>query len=160
MSSLKLSKMCRPGCTLISDVYISLNIDHCLQWAVFMIFEELFESVPAQVNGFLSRPSEFAAAARVAGDAVAKTCLERVLECLDRERCETFQYCIASSLTKFGDFFAFKVKDFTSNYSEDAVTNTGVPFWSPPKRFHRPLQFSSSDGSHLYYIMSSSILRG
>lgn len=39
------------------------------------------------------------------------------------------------------------------------MTSSGAPFWSAPKRFPRPLQFSSTDPSHLHFIMAASILR-
>lgn len=51
------------------------------------------------------------------------------------------------------------MKQLTYTFPEDAATSTGAPFWSAPKRFPRPLEFSSSDPSHLHYIMSASILR-
>lgn len=51
------------------------------------------------------------------------------------------------------------MKQLTYTFPEDAGTSTGAPFWSAPKRFPRPLQLSSSDPSHLHYIMSASILR-
>ena len=51
------------------------------------------------------------------------------------------------------------MKQLTFTFPEDSVTSTGAPFWSAPKRFPRPLQFSSSDTSHLHFIMSGAILR-
>lgn len=44
-------------------------------------------------------------------------------------------------------------------FPEDAATSTGAPFWSAPKRFPRPLQFSAADPGHLYFVMAASILR-
>jgi ubiquitin-activating enzyme E1 len=55
----------------------------------------LLEKTPAEVNAFLSKPIEYTAAMSNAGDAQARDTLERILECLARERCETFQDCIA-----------------------------------------------------------------
>jgi ubiquitin-activating enzyme E1 len=51
------------------------------------------------------------------------------------------------------------VKQLTFTFPEDASTSTGTPFWSAPKRFPRPLQFSATDSSHIHFIMSASILR-
>lgn len=51
------------------------------------------------------------------------------------------------------------MKQLIYTFQEDASTSTGAPFWSPPKRFPRPLEFSSSDPSHLHFIMAASILR-
>ncbi|GLT71501.1 hypothetical protein SLA2020_435150 [Shorea laevis] len=85
--------------------------------------------------------------------------LERVLECLDKERCETFQDCITWARLKFEDYFSNRVKQLIYTFPEDAATSTGAPFWSAPKRFPRPLQFSSADTSHLHFVMAASILR-
>ena len=51
------------------------------------------------------------------------------------------------------------MKQLTFTFPEDASTSTGTPFWSAPKRFPRPLQFSATDSSHIQLIMSASILR-
>lgn len=51
------------------------------------------------------------------------------------------------------------MKQLTFTFPEDASTSTGAPFWSAPKRFPRPLPFSTSDPSHLHFVMSASILR-
>ncbi|KAL0458496.1 UNVERIFIED_CONTAM: Ubiquitin-activating enzyme E1 2 [Sesamum latifolium] len=79
-----------PMCTVHSFPH---NIDHCLTWARSE-FEGLLEKTPAEANAYLSNPSEYTSAMRNAGDAQARDNLERVIECLDRERCESFQDCI------------------------------------------------------------------
>ncbi|PKA56184.1 Ubiquitin-activating enzyme E1 1 [Apostasia shenzhenica] len=144
-----------PMCTVHSFPH---NIDHCLTWARSE-FEGLLEKGPSEVNNFLSSPSGYASSMRSAGDAQSRDLLERVLECLESERCETFEDCIAWARLKFEDYFSNRVKQLTFTFPEDSVTSTGTPFWSAPKRFPRPLQFSSSDQGHLQFIMSASILR-
>ncbi|KAG8093490.1 hypothetical protein GUJ93_ZPchr0012g20633 [Zizania palustris] len=122
-------------------------------------FEGLLEKTPTEVNAFLSNPTGYATAARTAGDAQARDQLERVIECLDREKCESFQDCITWARLKFEDYFSSRVKQLTFTFPEDAMTSSGVPFWSAPKRFPRPLEFSTSDPSHLNFILAASILR-
>ena len=51
------------------------------------------------------------------------------------------------------------MKQLIYTFPEDAATSTGAPFWSAPKRFPHPLQFSAADPSHLHFIMAASILR-
>lgn len=51
------------------------------------------------------------------------------------------------------------MKQLTYTFPEDAATSTGAPFWSAPKRFPRPLEFSAADPSHLHFAMAASILR-
>ncbi|KAH7542742.1 hypothetical protein FEM48_Zijuj02G0107000 [Ziziphus jujuba var. spinosa] len=144
-----------PMCTVHSFPH---NIDHCLTWARSE-FEGLLEKTPAEVNAYLSNPSEYAAAMRNSGDAQARDNLEHVLECLDKEKCETFQDCILWARLKFEDYFANRVKQLVYTFPEDAPTSTGAPFWSAPKRFPHPLQFSAHDPGHLHFVMAASILR-
>ena len=51
------------------------------------------------------------------------------------------------------------MKQLTFTFPEDTVTSTGAPFWSAPKRFPRPVQFSTVDSSHIKFILAASILR-
>uniref|UniRef100_A0A5B6ZME5 E1 ubiquitin-activating enzyme n=1 Tax=Davidia involucrata TaxID=16924 RepID=A0A5B6ZME5_DAVIN len=144
-----------PMCTVHSFPH---NIDHCLTWARSE-FEGLLEKTPAEVNAYLTSPTEYTSAMKNAGDAQARDNLERVIECLDEERCETFQDCITWARLKFEDYFADRVKQLTFTFPEDAVTSSGTPFWSAPKRFPRPLHFSVDDLSHLHFVVAASILR-
>ncbi|KAG4113684.1 hypothetical protein ERO13_D13G239400v2 [Gossypium hirsutum] len=144
-----------PMCTVHSFPH---NIDHCLTWARSE-FEGLLEKTPAEVNAYLSNPVEYKTAQRNAGDAQARDNLEQVLECLEKEKCETFQDCIAWARLRFEDYFVNRVKQLIYTFPEDAATSTGAPFWSAPKRFPQPFQFSVADPSHLQFVMAASILR-
>lgn len=44
-------------------------------------------------------------------------------------------------------------------FPEDAATSNGAPFWSAPKRFPHPLEFSTTDPSHLNFVLAAAILR-
>ncbi|KAG6536430.1 ubiquitin-activating enzyme E1 2-like [Zingiber officinale] len=144
-----------PMCTVHSFPH---NIDHCLTWARSE-FDGLLEKTPNEVNTFLSNPDVYASSMRNAGDAQARDLLERVLECLDKDRCESFQDCVSWARLRFEDYFSNRMKQLTFTFPEDAVTSSGAPFWSAPKRFPRPLLFSASDPSHIQFIMAASILR-
>jgi ubiquitin-activating enzyme E1 len=61
----------------------------------------LLEKTPNEVNSFISNPAQYAAAMRKAGDAQARELLERVCECLDKERCDGFEDCIAWARLKY-----------------------------------------------------------
>ncbi|KAG7965153.1 hypothetical protein I3843_09G210000 [Carya illinoinensis] len=98
-----------PMCTVHSFPH---NIDHCLTWARSE-FEGLLEKTPAEVNTYLTNPNEYASAMKKAGDAQARDNLERVLECLDKERCETFQDCINWARLKCGFYLYWSIYWFT-----------------------------------------------
>ncbi|XP_021909682.1 ubiquitin-activating enzyme E1 1-like isoform X2 [Carica papaya] len=144
-----------PMCTVHSFPH---NIDHCLTWARSE-FEGLLEKTPAEVNAYLSNPVEYTTAMANAGDAQARDNLERILECLDKDKCDTFQDCMTWARLRFEDYFVNRVKQLIFTFPEDAATSTGAPFWSAPKRFPHPLQFSAADTSHLNFVMAASILR-
>ncbi|XP_074357659.1 ubiquitin-activating enzyme E1 1-like [Apium graveolens] len=144
-----------PMCTVHSFPH---NIDHCLTWARSE-FEGLLEKTPAEVNAYLFNTTEYTTAIVNAGDAQARDKLERVLECLDKDRCDAFQDCITWARIRFEDYFSNRVKQLIFTFPEDASTSTGAPFWSAPKRFPQPLQFTTSDPTHLHFVMAASILR-
>ncbi|GJN08164.1 hypothetical protein PR202_ga26057 [Eleusine coracana subsp. coracana] len=144
-----------PMCTIHS---FPQNIDHCLTWA-HSEFEGLLDKIPTEVNSFLSNPTQYVAAMRKAGDAQARELLERVHDCLEKERCERFEDCITWARLKFEDYFSNRVKQLIFTFPEDAATSTGAPFWSAPKRFPHPLEFSADDSSHIHFVMAASLLR-
>lgn len=144
-----------PMCTVHSFPH---NIDHCLTWARSE-FEGLLEKTPAEANAFLTKPEEYKAAMKSSGDAQSRELLERVVECLVSERCETFEDCISWARQKFEDYFSNRVKQLTYTFPENATTSGGALFWSAPKRFPKPLEFNSNDPSHMSLIAAASILR-
>ncbi|KAI3921362.1 hypothetical protein MKW92_036436 [Papaver armeniacum] len=77
-------------------------------------------------NAYLSNRSEYNAAMKTAGDAQARDNLERVVECLDSERCESFQDCITWARLKFEDYFANRVKQLTFTFPEDSALAQGT----------------------------------
>lgn len=60
---------------------------------------------------------------------------------------------------RFEDYFVNRVKQMTYTFPEDAITSSGSPFWSAPKRFPRPLDFSKEDSSHINFVLAAAILR-
>ena len=144
-----------PMCTLHSFPH---NIDHCLTWARSE-FEGLFEKSPAEANAYLAKPDEYAAAARSAGDAAARENLEKAAECLLTSRCATYEDCIAWARTRFQEAFYDKIAQLTFTFPEDAVTSTGSPFWSAPKRFPRVVNYASSDAAHLALMRAMANLK-
>jgi ubiquitin-activating enzyme E1 len=59
------------------------------------------EKTPAEVNAYLSNPVEYTNAMIKAGDAQSRDILEHVLECLEKEKCETLQDCISWARLKY-----------------------------------------------------------
>ena len=117
----------------------------------------MLEKIPSEANAFLGDPEKYLAAARTAGDAQARDQLEKVLTSL-KERPLTFQTCIEIARSKFQEYFYDKVAQLTFTFPEDAVTSTGAPFWSAPKRFPTVVNWSADDPSHSTFVQSLAIL--
>ena len=144
-----------PMCTLHSFPH---NIDHCLTWARSE-FEGAFEKSPAEANSYLSKPEEYAAGALANPDASARENVEKVALMLLKSHCVSYDDCVAWARTQFQDQFHDKIKQLTYTFPEDAVTSSGSPFWSAPKRFPRAVVFSSSDVAHMTLIRALAKLK-
>lgn len=64
-----------------------------------------------------------------------------------------------SFLGRFEDYFSNRVQQLTFTFPETAVTSTGAPFWSAPKRFPRHIQFSASDPTCAAFVTAAAVLR-
>lgn len=144
-----------PMCTLHSFPH---NIDHCLTWARSE-FEGLLEKAPSEANAYLADPAKFVAAIRANADAAARQQLEGVVDVLVNGRATTFDSCVAWARLKFQELFHDRVAQLTFTFPEDALTSSGAPFWSAPKRFPRALTFDPQDLTHASFVQAGAILR-
>jgi len=144
-----------PMCTLHSFPH---NIDHCLTWARSE-FEGCYEKAPAEANSYLSKPEEYASAALANPDASMRENVEKVAQVLLKSSCSTYDECVAWARTQFQEHFYDKIMQLTFTFPEDAVTSTGSPFWSAPKRFPRPVVFSTEDASHMTLVRAMANLK-
>lgn len=58
--------------------------------------------------------------------------------------------CPAHLQTQFHD----RIAQLVYTFPEDAVTSTGAPFWSAPKRFPHALTFDEADASQVTRLVS------
>ena len=144
-----------PMCTLHSFPH---NIDHCLTWARSE-FEGAFEKAPAEANSYLSKPDEYRLNATAQPDASMRENVEKVAQVLLKSACSTYDDCVAWARLQFQEQFHDKIKQLTFTFPEDAVTSSGSPFWSAPKRFPRAVIFSSADAAHMTLIRAMANLK-
>jgi ubiquitin-activating enzyme E1 len=146
-----------PMCTVHSFPH---NIDHCLTWARSE-FEGLFDKAPAEANGYLQDPRKYAAAVRASADAAAREQLAKVAEVLAPEEppVRAFDDAVAWARRRFQDYFHDRVLQLTHTFPEDALTSTGAPFWSAPKRFPRAVAFDASDAAHAGLVHAMALLK-
>ena len=67
----------------------------------------------------------------------------------------SFDDCLAWGRKKFEEYFHDRVAQLVFTFPEDAVTSTGAPFWSAPKRCPHPLKFDAEDVSQASFIQVS-----
>jgi ubiquitin-activating enzyme E1 len=134
------------------------NIDHCLTWARSE-FEGLLEKGPSEANAYLADPAKYIETVKSSADAAAREQLAKVVEVLVRDKVASFDDCIAWARLKFQDYFHDRIAQLTFTFPEDAVTSTGLPFWSAPKRFPRPVKFDTADSSHTSFVQAAAILK-
>lgn len=144
-----------PMCTLHSFPH---NIDHCLTWARSE-FEGIFEKAPEEANAYLRDPDKYVESVRSSADAAAREQLSKVTEVLSAEHVASFDECIQWARAKFEDYFHNRIAQLTFTFPEDAVTSTGLPFWSAPKRFPRALKFDVNDPGQAMFIQGAAILK-
>jgi len=144
-----------PMCTVHSFPH---NIDHCLTWARSE-FEGMLEKSPAEANAYLADPSKYVDSVRTSADAAAREQLAKVVDVLCTEQVSSFDDCLAWGRKKFEEYFHDRVAQLVFTFPEDAVTSTGAPFWSAPKRCPHPLKFDAEDVSQASFIQAAAILK-
>jgi ubiquitin-activating enzyme E1 len=132
-------------------------IEHTIQWAMDQ-FHGLFRADPESCNLYLSQPEEFVNSLMQPGQG-QKDRLERVLHCLVADRPLSFEQCVAWARLRFEEYFNNNIRQLLFNFPTDAVTSTGAPFWSGPKRAPTALTFDPTNELHLDFITAAANLR-
>lgn len=142
-----------PLCTLRS---FPNKIDHTIAWAK-SLFQGYFKDACENVNLYLSQPNFSQSTLEKSGD--QKTTLETIKDYLVDSRPLTFEECISWARLEFERKFNNDIKQLLYNFPRDAVTTTGAPFWSGPKRAPTPLEFDISNEDHFNFIVAAANLR-
>ncbi|KNE64348.1 ubiquitin-activating enzyme E1 [Allomyces macrogynus ATCC 38327] len=142
-----------PMCTLKN---FPNQIEHTIQWARD-VFEGLFRTTAENVNAFLDDKDQFVETA-LKTTANAKETLVSVETALTADRPASFNDCLVWARHRFELQFVQPVLQLLHNFPVDAVTSTGQPFWSGPKRAPKPLTFDAADPLHMEYIVHAAYL--
>ncbi|KAL2016033.1 hypothetical protein VTK56DRAFT_4323 [Thermocarpiscus australiensis] len=141
-----------PMCTLRS---FPNRIEHTIAWA-----RELFESSfvkPAETaNLYLTQPNYLETTLKQGGN--EKATLEMLVDYLKNERALTFEDCVHWARMLFEKQYNNAIQQLLYNFPKDAVTSTGTPFWSGPKRAPDPLKFDINDPTHYAFIEAATNL--
>ncbi|KAJ3130581.1 hypothetical protein HK100_007942 [Physocladia obscura] len=141
-----------PICTLKN---FPNQIEHTIQWARDK-FDGLFRAPAENVNLYLTQPNYINTTLKEPG--TAKDVIEGLHSFLVTDRPKSFEQCIAWGRLKFEEFHANEIAQLLFNFPTDAVTSTGTPFWSGPKRAPTVLKFDAEDPNHLDYVIAAANL--
>lgn len=142
-----------PLCTLRS---FPNKIDHTIAWAK-SLFQGYFTDNAETVNLYLSDPNFNKNVLKSSSD--EKNTLEILNDYLVTNRPLTFDKCIQWARIQFEQKFSNDIKQLLYSFPKDAVTSTGMPFWSGPKRAPTPITFDPSDENHMEFIIAAANLR-
>ncbi|KAL2171702.1 hypothetical protein VTG60DRAFT_1998 [Thermothelomyces hinnuleus] len=141
-----------PMCTLRS---FPNRIEHTIAWA-----RELFESSfvkPAETaNLYLTQPNYLETTLKQGGN--EKATLEMLVDYLKNERALTFEDCVQWARMLFEKQYNNAIQQLLYNFPKDAVSSTGTPFWSGPKRAPDPLKFDPNNKTHFSFIEAATNL--
>lgn len=99
---------------------------------------------PAQaVNSYLSEANFLESTLKYSGQ--QKEQVEQIVSYLVTNKPITFEECIVWARLQFEEKYNNAIRQLLFSLPADAVTSTGQPFWSGPKRAPVPLTFDSSD---------------
>ncbi|KAJ3012816.1 SPS-sensor component ptr3 [Thoreauomyces humboldtii] len=130
-------------------------IEHTIQWARD-VFEGLFKQPAENVNLYLSQPNYVEQTISQGGN--QKEAIESVYNYLVTQKPTLFKECIHWARLKFDDLYCSQIKQLLFNFPKDAVTSSGTPFWSGPKRAPEPVVFNAEDPLHLDFIVTAANL--
>lgn len=100
---------------------------------------------PQAVNAYLSEPNYLQNTVKYSGQ--QKEQVEQIMSFLVTNKPLTLEECIVWARLQFERDYNNDIRQLLFSLPKDAVTSTGQPFWSGPKRAPDPLTFNSSDVS-------------
>lgn len=80
--------------------------------------------------------------------------IEQIVSFLVTNKPLTFEECIIWARLQFERDYNNDIRQLLFSLPKDAVTSTGQPFWSGPKRAPDALTYNSNDVSSLYWYFS------
>ncbi|KIL68290.1 hypothetical protein M378DRAFT_8955 [Amanita muscaria Koide BX008] len=141
-----------PSCTIKN---FPNAINHTIEWSRTQ-FDSLFVKPAQAVNAYLSEPNYLQNSVKYSGQHKEQS--EQIVSYLVTNKPITFEECIVWARLQFERDYSNDIRQLLFSLPKDAVTSTGQPFWSGPKRAPDPLTFDSSDPLHLQYIVAAANL--
>ncbi|KAF9008754.1 ubiquitin activating enzyme [Cyathus striatus] len=141
-----------PSCTIKN---FPNAINHTIEWSRTQ-FDSLFVKPAQAVNAYLSEPNYLESTLKYSGQ--QKEQIDQIVSFLVTNKPLTFEECIVWARLQFERDYNNDIRQLLFSLPKDAVTSTGQPFWSGPKRAPDALTFNSNDPTHLAYIIAAANL--
>jgi ubiquitin-activating enzyme E1 len=126
---------------LSASMYPSQNT---MQWSRIE-FDNMFVRPAQAVNAYLSEPNYLESTLKYSGQ--HKEQIDQIVSYLVTNKPLTFEECIIWARLQFEEKYNNNIRQLLFSLPKDALTSTGQPFWSGPKRTPDPLTFNSNDVS-------------
>ncbi len=112
---------------------------------------------PAQsVNSYLSEPNFLETNLKYSGQ--QREQVEQLVSYLVTNKPLTFEECIIWARLQFEEKYNNSIRQLLFSLPKDALTSTGQPFWSGPKRAPDPLIYDSNEVRRLLFFVESDFL--
>lgn len=99
------------------------------------------------MNQYLSEPNFLESTFKYSGQQTEQ--VEQIVAYLVTNKPLSFEECIVWARLQFEEKYNNSIRQLLYSLPKDAVTNTGQPFWSGPKRAPDPLTFDSNNVSSM-----------
>ncbi|XP_060017818.1 ubiquitin-like modifier-activating enzyme 7 isoform X5 [Lagenorhynchus albirostris] len=138
-----------PVCTVR---HFPSTTEHTLQWARDE-FEGLFHLSAETVNCHQQALTSLAHL-----DESQVLTVQQVVLGVLRQRPQTWRDCVLWALGQWQLCFHYGITQLLSRFPPDKVLENGTLFWSGPKQCPRPLEFDTSQDTHLLYVLAAANL--
>ncbi|KAJ2478675.1 E1 ubiquitin-activating protein [Coemansia sp. RSA 2320] len=143
-----------PMCTLKN---FPNAIEHTIQWARDL-FAGLFTQPAENVNAYLSTPNYVDVSLAQSNEASKIETLVTIRDCLVTNKPLAFDDCIVWARQRFEELYNNAIQQLLFNFPKDAITSSGQPFWSPPKRAPDAIAFDPSNVLHVDFVVAAANL--
>lgn len=139
-----------PMCTLRNFPHA---IEHCMEWARDL-FQGSFSNAVQEAAAFAADPAAWLASAQEEANMSArKAKLEGVLACVEAKKTASFATFVAQARALFDGNFFQQIHQLLYNFPPDYKDKeTGVKFWSGPKRPPTAAVFDPKDPTHRAFV--------
>ena len=136
-----------PFCTIKSFPH---EINHCVQWARALAFQNHFVEKPNLFRQFKNTPDLL----NILHSPKVRTLKPWILGKLLDKQPKSFQDCVDYARLKWEKYFNHEPRQLLLFFPPDHTVDNGKLFWSNPKRQPHALDFDANDPLHRQFIVS------